>query len=297
MLGKPYSEIATQRDDEWKLRPDALERHCASKPNSPRLLILNYPNNPTGLTYTESELKDLADIARKHQLLILSDEIYGGLHFSGTHISIARFYPQGTILCTGLSKSWGAGGWRLGAFVFPPSLRFILERMIAAASETFSCVSAPIQYASIPAFEDRDEINTYQLECRRILSTLGNWVASKLKDTGAVCPSPHGGFYAFPDWSHLADRFHRRNITNGSTLCETLLTETGVATLAGSAFGRPNAEFNVRIAFVDFDGTQVLEALSTIPVTTPLDPRFLESHCSRVVQGTHKLYEWIQSTQ
>ena len=82
-------------------------------------MILTYPDNPTGLSYKPEELKALAAVARKHRLIVISDEIYGKVHFEGEHESIAKYYPEGTIISSGISKWAGAGGWRLDFFAFP----------------------------------------------------------------------------------------------------------------------------------------------------------------------------------
>ena len=102
----------------WHPTAEQLEELCREDPRRPRILVLNYPCNPTGRTFSTEELEDLARVAREHHALILSDEIYGKLHHQDKHISIARFYPEGTIFSGGLSKWCGAGGWRLGLFVF-----------------------------------------------------------------------------------------------------------------------------------------------------------------------------------
>ena len=88
-------------------------------PWPPRIVVLNYPSNPTGRTYASEELRALADVARKHRVVLLSDEIYGKLHHDGNHASIVPFCPEGTIFSGGLSKWCGAGGWHLGLFCDP----------------------------------------------------------------------------------------------------------------------------------------------------------------------------------
>jgi len=125
------------------------------------LLVINYPSNPTGSSYSDEELKAIADVCRKHGILVLSDEIYGrltyspefpadadsvklGLKHSRQHKSIAAYYPEGTVILDGISKWAGAGGWRLGAFVFPKELSWLRDTMIAGASETYSSVCAPV---------------------------------------------------------------------------------------------------------------------------------------------------------
>ena len=141
------------------LRPEELEALCVMDPERPRIVIVNYPANPTGATYTIKRLKKIAEIAKKYNVILLSDEIYGELHHQGRHVSVARFYPEGTIVSSGLSKWCGAGGWRLGMFMFPSDLRWLLDAMAVVASETYTSTSAPIQFASITAFEENPIID------------------------------------------------------------------------------------------------------------------------------------------
>eukprot|EP00494_Astrolonche_serrata_P028452 UN28718 len=112
---------------------------CNKHDHCPRLLILNSPSNPHGQRYTSTEFKDLAEVCRKHRILVVSDEIYSRLHFFGEdkHCSMAEHYPEGTVVLTGISKWAGAGGWRLGAFSFPKELQWLVRSMNNIASETF----------------------------------------------------------------------------------------------------------------------------------------------------------------
>src|SRR5690606_12101120 len=108
-------------------------------------------SNPHGYTYCNEELKAIAAVAREYRMLVLADEIYGEVHFLGKHTSIAQYYPEGTIVSSGLSKWCGAGGWRLGTFAFPAQLQWLKNAMATAASETYTSTSAPIQYAAVKA--------------------------------------------------------------------------------------------------------------------------------------------------
>ena len=93
IIGRYVNWLPTDSDHYWKLQPQEIETLCGNDPESPRLLILNYPNNPTGHTYSKSELEALAEVARKYRIILLSDEIYGELHHEGDHHSIAHYYP------------------------------------------------------------------------------------------------------------------------------------------------------------------------------------------------------------
>ncbi len=277
----------------WRLTPDQLEELCRGDPARPRLLVLNYPSNPTGRSYGADELEALAAVARRYRVIVLSDEIYGELHHRGAHVSIERFYPDGTIVSSGLSKWCGAGGWRLGSFVFPSSLRWLLQAMEAIASETYTSTSAPIQYAAITAFRGGPEIAEYLWRARKILAALGSLLLEALRATAAHVEAPDGAFYLFPDFGPLAERLGERGITTSAALCERLLEETGVAMLPGSAFGRPPAELTARLAYVNFDGARALAAAETLALDRPIEKDFLERHCAATLTALERLCSWL----
>ena len=291
ILGRPITWLPTDPETGLGVTPEAIRSVCAHDPLRPRLMILNSPGNPTGTAYTPDQLTAIAEVAREHRLLLLSDEIYGGVQFDGRHASAARYYRGGTIISDGLSKWAGAGGWRLGFFAFPKSLSWLREGMAAAASETYTSVSAPIQHAAITAFEGGPEMELYLHRSRQVLAALAEFVSSRLSAVGANVNPIRGGFYAFPNFDALADRLAARGITRSQALCEALLEETGVATLPGVAFGRPESELSLRLAFVDFDGAQALNALAE---GETLDEAFLRRHAPRVVDGIEAMARWAQ---
>jgi aspartate aminotransferase len=289
IIGRHVQFLATERSNGWRLSPDQLDMLCRLDPGRPRIVVLNYPSNPTGATYTEAELEELAESASRNRIVLLSDEIYGKLHHQGDHRSIVPLYPQGTIFSGGLSKWCGAGGWRLGLFVVPRAMRWLLDAMAAAASETFTSTSAPIQHAAVTAFEGGPDIEEYLDRCRSVLRALGNFLARQLRAAGAQVLEPEGGFYLFPDFSRLRARLRSKGIATSDDLCRRLLEETGVAVLPGSDFGRDPSELVVRLAYVDFDGA---EALTAVADTEP-DEAFLRSHCHRTVEAVDRMAEWL----
>jgi len=270
------------------------ERHCQKDPQKPRIVILNYPNNPTGCSYSDDQLQALAKIARKYRIIMLSDEIYGELNYEGNHRSIACYYPEGTIISSGLSKWAGAGGWRLGTFAFPTELKWLLDSMAVIASETFTATSAPIQYAAVKAFTGGVSLERYLFQSRRILKALSGWIWEHLDGTGALVARPDGAFYMFPDFEPLREKLAKRGVETGEQLCQTLLKETGVAMLPGSCFGRPERELTLRLAFVDFDGARVLAAAEQMTVEQPLDEAFLDQYCPKVLTAIRLVCDWLK---
>ncbi len=292
IIGRRVQWIDTTPADEWRLTPEALEAVCAADPERPRLLILNYPSNPLGISYDAGQLRRLAAVARKYRLLLLSDEIYGELDHRGGHVSIARFYPEGTIISSGLSKWCGAGGWRLGFFVFPAGLRRLKEALIVAAGETFTSTSAPIQYAAVAAFSEDPAIDRYLQDTRRILSHLGRSIHERLARMHVPAPRPQGGFYLFPDFSHYREKLRERNITTSHTLCTQLLADTGVALLPGADFGFPDGALTARLSYVAFDG---LKALKLARAGHPLDDTFRNACASRMFEAMDRLETWLST--
>ena len=294
IVGRAVRFVHTRRETGWKLEPSQLEEVCHRTPERPRILILNSPNNPTGAAYSPSEVEVIARVSRRYGVVVLSDEIYGELHHTNEHVSISRFYPDGTILSSGLSKWCGAGGWRLGAFVFPPKMRWLLEAMEAIASETYTSTSAPIQYAAVRAFQGGIAIERYLWCARRILASLGRRLDAMLREAGAQQVAPEGGFYLFPDFSVLGERFASRGIENSDALCARLLDETGVAILPGSAFGRDPRELTARLSYVDFDGAQAMAAAEVLAPGTEIDAAFVEHYCHATVEAVERICKWVQ---
>ncbi|MCD8492561.1 MAG: aminotransferase class I/II-fold pyridoxal phosphate-dependent enzyme [Geovibrio sp.] len=294
LTGRKVCWLNTERDNKWLLTPDTLGAECAKEPGRARLLLLNYPNNPTGYSYSPAELEALAETARRHNVLILSDEIYGEVNHDGSHVSIARFYPEGTIVSGGLSKWCGAGGWRLGTFAVPAGLRKIVDAMAVAASETFTSVSAPVQYAAVKAFTPDSRIENYLFHSRKVLKALGTYCADTLISAGAKLVRPDGGFYLFPDFSPLMEKLSARGIHDSSAMCEKLLEETGVATLAGGCFGRPADELTLRLSYVDFDGGAAIEKSEQLGRDAVLGDDFLREKCKNTVEAIDAMGAWFR---
>ena len=286
--------LSTKMKNGYLLHPDELENFCRNDHGQPRLLILNYPSNPTGATYPEKQLKKMAQVARRHNVVVLSDEIYGELHHQGQHRSIATYYPEGTIISSGLSKWCGAGGWRLGTFTFPSGLRWLLNGMAVAASETFTSTSAPIQYAATRAFLGGKDIDDYLLNSRFILKTIAREVSQKLTSAGIVHPAPEGGFYLFPVFGEFKEKMQKRGIQTSEELCTRLLNETGVALLPASDFGFPPEYLAARLSYVDFDGEVALKLAGRLKENElSTSSQLAEKLAPKVVEGIERMTEWL----
>lgn len=291
--------------EEYKLsahRLDAAAARAKEQGYKPTKLILNYPNNPTGLSYTAEELSDLADVARKHGLLVISDEIYALVSFAQKHVSIARYYPEGTIVTTGLSKHLSLGGFRLGIALLPPTLDHILGTLRSIASETFSGVSSPIQYAVLAAFEESEEIEDYIRRCTEIHETVTKYVWRRIRECGVDYPKPAGAFYLYPDFSAFRDHLAHRGVLSNEDLASRLLSDVSVATLPGTAFGDLPENLRIRLSTVDYDGAQALEAYQVYAKRAESDPagwtdaqtdEFVEFACPNVAEACRRIQRFL----
>jgi aspartate aminotransferase len=293
IIGRHVRWIRTTSTDRWLLQADDLDRLCRTDPDRPRIVVLNSPTNPTGQAYDRTALAQLAAVARKNRVIVLSDEIYAEIHHEGNHLSIAEFYPEGTIISSGLSKWCGAGGWRLGTFTFPEHLTWLLEAMAVVASETYTATSAPIQFAAVTAFQGGPGIERYLASCRRVLRALGRHSATVLQNAGVEVAPPMGAFYLFPDFNPLRLALRAKGIHTSAQLSEQLLVDTGVATIPGSSCGRPDSELTLRMAYVDFDGERALEAIADDDPDEELDEAFLHEHCPRVTEAMDRVTGWL----
>ena len=273
--------MQTSADNNWFPTANELERKIKSIKNKNIILILNSPNNPSGTTC--NNIKALGKIARKYKIIILSDEIYTDLKFDKNYESISRYYPEGTCITGGLSKWCGPGGWRLGFFAAPKQLSMLMDNLKVLASETFSTVNSPVQYAAVEAYQGN--YKDFKLKTTNILQAVGMYVYENLKSNKVLINPPQGGFYLMPE-------FINKRYKTSSDLCFDVLKETGVALLPGSAFGFKPNKMLVRLSFTDFDGGNFLKTVSSSKNISKSD---VEKYAPNVVTGAKILSNWAKS--
>lgn len=300
MLGHATTRVFCDYTGRWRVTPEALEDAVARRKSTdaPLLLILNYPGNPDGLCYTEAELQALAAVARKHRIIVISDEIYGMLHHDGTHVSLRQHYPEGTIITTGLSKWCGAGGWRLGLAILPEetSPQFT-DTLLGVASEVYSCAPTPVQLAAIAAYSGGEQTLDYIRHQRRILKQVGLQAHTALEQAGIRVCAPEGGFYMFVDFMGKQAELAQMGLHTSEALCEQLVKDCGVVLLPSTAFGVPSEYLSARLAYVDFDGNAAIAASQAIGLTHPLPEDFAAQYCANTQQGIAKLAQWVTQHQ
>ena len=229
--------VECHEEDNFVLQPKYLEKAITPKTKA---IILTYPNNPTGAIMTKEQLQAIANVIEKHDLLVISDEIYAELTYGQKHASIASIagMKERTIYIGGFSKAFAMTGWRMG-FVCAP--KEIDEAMFKIHQYAIMCAPITSQYAAIEALKDGflDGFATVE-EMRDSYDKRRKFVLHSLKEIGLHCFEPRGAFYAFPSVKNTGFL--------GEAFAEKLLKEQKVAVVPGNAFGE-FGENNVRISY------------------------------------------------
>lgn len=243
-----YSPLVTMSDgvpvhvecfeeDNFVLKARHLEKAITPKTKA---IILTYPNNPTGAIMTEEELKEIAEVIIKHDLLVISDEIYAELTYGRKHSSILSLpgMKERSIYVGGFSKAFAMTGWRMGFVCAPPEID---EAMFKIHQYGIMCAPTMSQYAAIEALKDgfSDNFATVE-EMRDSYDKRRKFVLCSLQEIGLHCFEPQGAFYAFPSVKGTG--------MNGEEFANGLLAKNKVAVVPGNAFGR-FGENNVRISY------------------------------------------------
>ena len=272
--------LKTKRENNWFPTVLDLKRKIKKIKNKNIILILNSPNNPSGTKC--NNLQELANFAKKANLIILSDEIYTDLTYSNSYESISTYYPDGTFISSGLSKWCGAGGWRLGFFAVPKKYKNFVKTLKTLASETYSTVNTPTHYAAVEAYSGN--YDDYKKKTTNILKSIGEYVYRNLRSNKILINPPQGGFYLMPE-------FLNKKFKTSEDLCNTILKETGVALLPGSDFGFNSNRMLARLSFTDFDGEIFFRNVQN---NTFISDKLIEKYAPNIAIGVKKLSNWAK---
>ena len=219
--GTPVT-IPLQEKNDFKLTAEELEAYITPKT---KILIMPFPNNPTGAIMTKEDLEPVVEVIKKHDLFVISDEIYSELTYGSQHVSIASFegMKERTILINGFSKAFAMTGWRLGYACGPKE---IIEQMIKIHQYAIMCAPTNSQYAAVEALRNCDEEVQEMMEA---YNQRRRFLMSEFRRMGIQCFEPFGAFYVFPsvqEFGMTSEEFALR-----------FLEEELVAVVPGTAFG------------------------------------------------------------
>ncbi len=251
MAGATPVIVETRNEDKFKLTPELLESAITDKT---KMLVLAYPNNPTGAIMDAADLSKIADILREHQIIVLSDEIYAELTYGRRHVSIASLpgMRERTVVVSGFSKAYAMTGWRLGYACAPEPL---LRQMLKLHQYAIMCAPTTAQLAAIEAMRSCDEdvaAMVAEYDRRR------RYIHRGLADIGIPAFEPEGAFYIYPDIGGFG--------LTDEEFCERLLYEHKCAIVPGSAFSTADGAF-ARISYA-YSVKHITQALEKIEAFT-----------------------------
>ena len=245
--------LETRFEDQFKIDPDALRAAITQRT---KMLVLPYPNNPTGAIMTREELEGIAAVLRDTNILILSDEIYAELTYTGSHCSIASLEGmwERTVIASGFSKAYAMTGWRMGYLCAPAPLT---EQMLKI--HQYGIMSSPTtsQFAAIEALKNGDEDIQMMVE---EYNRRRRYIYNGLKSIGIESFEPQGAFYIFPRIGSFG--------LSGEDFCNKLLYDYKCAIVPGSAFGKGGEQFaRISYAYSIKHITQALERIEAFVKT------------------------------
>ncbi len=239
--------LETKEEDSFKLTPAALKAALTPKT---KLLVLPYPNNPTGAILTGEELEGIAEVLRGTDVMVLSDEIYAELTYGRDHVSIASLpgMRERTVVASGFSKSYAMTGWRLGYTLAPAE---VTKQMLKIHQYAIMCAPTASQFAAVEAMKNGDaDIEMMRAEYNR----RRRYLVGGLRGMGIECFQPEGAFYAWPNISKFG--------MPSEAFCQKLLYEGGVVIVPGTAFGECGEGF-ARISYA-YSVEHIAKALDRI---------------------------------
>ena len=297
LLGKDVAYVATLPGQGGVPDPDRLDALATTARRDDRPLaavVLTLPDNPTGTLAATSTVRAVCDVAERHDLLVISDEIYRDLvHDDRTeYLSPAEVIPHRTVVTTGLSKSLALGGWRIGVARLPDGPRgaTLTDWVAGIASEIWSVPAVPVQRAAAWAFTEPDCLQERVRLSRRLHGRVARAVAAELRAAGAECPEPSGGFYLYPDFELHRDRLRTdHGVDDGPGLATALLDGPGIATLPGSAFGDATSALRLRVATSRLYGSTREQREDALSADDPLTLPWISTQLAHLRTGLDQL--------
>lgn len=298
ILNVPYYRLYTHGAGNFKIRPQTLEAMLKGLVKTQHLLILNNPGNPTGALYTKEELNNIANVCRKYNTFILSDEVYSLLTYDpGSFVSMGKIYPEGTFVIHSLSAGMGAGGFRLGSCIMPEGISPSAICDVAKIAATiYTSSAAPLQQAGIAAYRSGEEMDQYLEAVRNILRIMTSRLAHMCGAIeGIRVTVPRAGFYFMVDMNPLTDALQKAGILYSNDLAPALISHPyHIATVTGEAMMAPYGDFFIRFACTDFDGESALLEYLEKPPAPEEEEAFFEKYGERMIEGMKMFQKWVR---
>ncbi len=295
---KHFHTFYLKPENNYRIQPEVLDEFASKIEGEQHMLVLNNPHNPTGIVYSKQELEKITEVCRKHNILVIADEIYAlDTYDMSKFTSMGLVYPEGCFITNGLSKDRSAGGYRLGSCILPTNGWETLQKDFKKVAATvYTNVSTPTQYAAIKAYEPNDEIEDYINTTRQIHRIMGHYLSAEWnKVDGIKATRPDGAFYFFADFNELKPDLKKKGVVTSNQLGESLLScPHHLGTVTGDACMLDPDDYGARIAFVDYDGKKAFENYKQNPPKSSSDEiEFVKQNSPMMVKSVDALRGWV----
>lgn len=298
ILNKPYYRLYGHRVANYKIRPATLAALLRGLVKSQHLLILNNPGYPTGVLYTEQELKEIAAVCREYHTLVLANEAYSLLTYHlEDFVSMGRVYPEGTFVLNGLSMDRSAGGLRIGTCIMPEGVeQKVIDELIKVLATVYTASATPIQQAAVCAYLPNPSMDAYLNDTREIHRIMTMKLAGMCSAIDGIRTTiPDGGFSFMVDLNPLTTELQAAGIQYSNDLAPALAKHPyHIVTVTGEAMMAAYADFFIRFSATDYDGCRALQEFRQAPPKNAAqEDEFFARHGSRMIVGMNMFRTWI----
>ena len=313
-IGRKFYFLHTLSGNDFRLKPMDLDKFLKdymSNHRVPPVVVLTIPENPQGGTYQPSELEEFTKIARRYEVVLVTDEMYSLLHHEGERNTMMNYYPEGSIIIDGASKALSAPGWRISFAIISDRIAEVKKDKITRLTEkaiedipghVWGGTNVPAQHALVEAYNQHARLIAHLTKEQRILAAAAKAVGQRLSqeifpgDEKFHAPSVQAGLYSFVRLPKgVMDRLSEKGFTTTDKIAQGILRDTGVLLIGGEHFGRSTTEGTFRLTYAaEIDGKKSIQAIGTMPSEGPLPDTFTEQTSPRLIQGVDLFIDWIK---
>ncbi len=298
ILNKPYYRLYGHHATHYKIRPSQLAALLKGLVKSQHLLLLSNPGYPSGNLYTESELREIADICREYNTLVLANEAYSLLTYDlSKFVSMGTIYPEGTFVLNGLSMDRSAGGLRIGTCIMPEGTdQQVIDEFVKVLATVYTAAVTPVQQAAIPAYLPNPAMDSYLHDTREIHRIMTTRLATRCASIeGVRTIIPEGGFSFMADLNAMIPHIQAAGIRYSNDLAPAMIQHPyHIATVTGEAMMAGYDDFYIRFSATDYDGIRALTDYRSAPPRTPAEEEaFFLKHGGKMAAGMEIFGRWV----
>jgi aspartate aminotransferase len=248
-------EIETKISDNFKIDIEKLDQILEKNSKYNKLLLLNNPNNPTGLIYSKEQIINISKILKKHNCIVLADEIYFNLTHFNEISSISDYLPDLTIRGSSVSKDLGCGGYRVGWITFPKNLKSLFNICMANSSSIYSCAPVPIQYATSEMLKNKVLFKKHCDLNNKVYKLIVKRTCNILSNSNLIYIYPEAAWYMVLDFSNYKEKLNKLGINDSIELSNYLIKNIGLVSVAGKYFNIDT--LSIRISLISINNYSI----------------------------------------